>query len=104
MTKGWFVQPAPLEPWRRWWLRAGSFTAWRPFRMTPGITEWARWACWASHHQSYPWIQHPAGPRCGSWYTEFASNTTVVVRLLWVEPEFPPNFPPFVFGVNNWQC
>ena len=41
-------------------------------------------------------------PTC---YTYIASNTTVVVRLLWLEPEFPPNFPPFVFGVNqNWYC
>jgi hypothetical protein len=30
-------------------------------------------------------------PTC---YTDAASNTTVVVRLLWFVPEFPPNFPP----------
>ena len=53
---------------------------------------------------SVPRITKVTPPAWTPCYTVVASNTTVVVRLLWFVPEFPPNFPPFVFGVNkNWQ-
>ena len=67
---------------------------------TGGTTSSIR-AALMPHHQSYLLGNILCGPDYRSCYTSVASNTTVVVRLLWVEPESPPNLSPFVFGVNK---